>query len=116
MEPIEELTSKIAEKTVTRRGFIATLGKIAAGAAAVVAGISLTGRGKVHAAGLTCCSGTACHGSSCPSGSSVGYNNWVCCDGSGCNTGERCSDCYSNSSGAYVCTFQTITRVQGCPC
>lgn len=113
MEPIEELTSKIAEETVTRRGFIVTLGKIAASAAAVIAGISLTGGGRANAATLTCCHGSACSGSSCPSGSSVTYT-WTCCDRSECDYGQRCYDCYSGPT--YICTYQQRIYKPGCPC
>jgi hypothetical protein len=112
MEPIEELTSKIAAEPVTRRGFFATLGKIAASAAAVVAGISLTNGGIANAAGY-CCQGTACSGSRCPSGCSVQYT-WVCCDGV-CNQAVTCYDCYCG--GHYNCTYTSGPYYkQGCPC
>lgn len=112
MEPIEELTSNIAAETVTRRGFIATLGKIAASAAAVVAGISLTKGGIAHAA-PACCNGTACSRSSCPSGSSVTYT-WTCCNGV-CNQAQTCYDCWSGST--YICTYTLAPFYkQGCPC
>ncbi len=119
MEPIEELTRKIAaQETTSRRKFFATLGKVAAGASAVVAGISLANEGVANAATLTCCTGKACSGLSCPSKSSVQYT-WLCCDGTACNTGERCNDCCTSKgcpNWSYVCTYQIVTRIQGCPC
>lgn len=117
---MSDQTNRSADQT-TRRNFFLTMGKVAAGLAAVIAGESFA-TGSAFAASIAqnksaivpnslplyCCTGTAC-ADLCPSGSSIKYQ-WQCC--SGPDTIE-CNDCLT-SSGAYVCTWAERFTIGNC--
>jgi hypothetical protein len=93
----------VGEATVhsSRRGFLGTMGKMAAGAAAVVAGTAFFTR-PAEAASLHCCEGRACAFKGCAAGMALGYT-WSC-------AGYFCHDCFTDyGAGHYHCTY-TVAR------
>jgi len=112
---INHVSERLAtESASSRRGFIGTLGKVALGAAAFVAG----GESLVtaHAAtpdnvSIACCSGNGCPNLYCPSGSSV-QHLYRCCLCSN-HIEYYCNDCYNQFG--YLCTYSAHTG-NTCPC
>jgi hypothetical protein len=88
----------------SRRGFFATMGKVAVGAAAVVAGVAIFSRPSEAASALHCCEGVACPFTGCFHGMALGYT-WSC-------AGFFCHDCFTDfGQGQYFCTF-TVARAR----
>lgn len=86
----------------SRRGFIATMGKVAVGAAAAVAGTALFTRPSEAASAMHCCEGIACPFYGCYHGMALGYT-WSC-------AGYFCHDCFTDyGRGQYYCTY-TVAR------
>jgi hypothetical protein len=118
---VEKIIGKVSGRLAqgsSRRGFLATLGKLVVGTAAVAGGVAL-GPGAALAS-LGCCSGTDCQSLGyygCPPSSCVGYT-WYCCANYDCSSRQTaCNDCYSGAdcNGAYQCTYSTPTALI-CPC
>jgi len=87
----------------TRRGFLGTAGKVAAGAAAAVA----AGGVGVAEAAPACCSGArACYpAGDCPPGSNDSKNpSYLCCYNNYQHNEYICTDCIT-PDGFYDCTF-----------
>jgi hypothetical protein len=77
------------------------MGKVAVGAAAVVAGTAFFTR-PAEAASLHCCDGRACAFKGCHAGMAIGYT-WSC-------AGYFCHDCFTDhGAGSYYCTY-TVAR------
>src|ERR1700694_3788861 len=91
---VNQLSQRLATNS-TSRGFLATLGKVALGAAALSVGSNLT----TASAGPPppdsgCCVGTNCNSSNnCPGGCPYNNYTWVCCDSGG--TYLDCHDCFT---------------------
>lgn len=107
---LNRLAENLAARS-SRRGFISTMGKVVAGIAATIVG-GYVNEGIANAApngSLLCCTGTACGGTSCPSGTHLGYT-W-CCHYEGVPRQSPnyiavyCKDCYDNGSNNYNCTY-----------
>ncbi len=115
--------SKDIEARSSRRGFIATMGKVAAGIAAVMAGGDIFSNSLAHATtdSLLCCTGKQCSQDQCPSGSTVTYT-WCCpyqAPGYGSPNSPNCipvlcNDCYAGKT--YICTYATDGSGAGCIC
>jgi hypothetical protein len=86
----------------SRRGFLGTMGKVAVGAAAVVAGTAFATQSTEAAGALHCCEGRACSFRGCYEGMALGYT-WSC-------AGYFCHDCFTDyGRGDYFCTY-TVPR------
>lgn len=104
---INRLAETLAARS-SRRGFIKTLGKITAVAAALAAGAFITAKPAL-ADILECCTGHACDTQSCPSGTQVSYQ-WVCCNRVGGGFDEYfCNDC-EDSVPQIICVYATFWR------
>src|SRR5690348_6393825 len=97
---IKQISQRLAEQP-SRRGFVATLGKVALGAAVAITGGSLAETAEATP-NMRCCTGTPCSTSTpnigpCPNGWNVGYA-WICAGGGGHATWD-CLDCYDVNGG-----------------
>jgi hypothetical protein len=99
----------------SRRGFIATLGRVAVGAAAVATGQDLAQQTEA-AEPLQCCTGTPCSTTApntgpCPTGTTP-YYTWYCAQKGG--AGNRgmvhyyCTDCLYPNINVYACTYYGV--------
>lgn len=96
MTQLAERATKWAQKRHSRRGFLATCGKVALGLGAVLAGLG----GGVRLAHAACCSGTPCGptcpptpggATQCPPGCrQTGFSD--CCD-TATSSWHRCFEC-----------------------
>ncbi len=111
---LEDIMDRLTKGMATRRGFIRTMGKVAAGVAAAMTG-GLIHSDMASANNLLCCTGTYCGYTHCPSGSSVDYT-WCCRYYAGPQTtqspsyiGVICNDCCKNGNckDYYICTYPT---------
>jgi hypothetical protein len=99
---INRLSNRWA-KVSSRRGFLATLGKVALVASGTVAAV----QGAGLALASNCCNaGGTYFCSSCPSGTSNTYE-WTCCGG---GTVTYCDDC-TDSQGHLVCVIARQTNI-----
>jgi hypothetical protein len=97
---MKRLSERLAGHS-SRRGFFATMTKVALGAAAIVTGQGIFAQG-AQAASLHCCEGIACAHGHCTGGTYIGYT-WSC--------GHYfCHDCFAG--GGYLCTY-TVYRGGG---
>ena len=89
---IDRLSRKMSTNT-SRRGFITTLGKVAAGIAALFIGNGVTNTAQASTGTpLLCCDGNACPSglSACPHNTIQNYV-WYCCTNGNLHT--TCHDC-----------------------
>lgn len=118
--PIKQLSERLSAQS-SRGGFIAAMGKLALGAAAIASGQGLSqafAAAQVSPDGvpLYCCIGNGCPTNACPSGTHIGYA-WICCVTNG-GSGYYCDDCY-NANNVLICTYPDFACgncQRSCPC
>lgn len=106
------------ERRMSRRGFMAKMGRVAAGIGLVMVGAAAM---PLRAHANNCCSnlcGAGCPGTiGCPSGCTVNGNPTLCCDSGAVgstNTVHQCQQCTSCSGPGGVCYCEYDTG-NSCP-
>lgn len=116
---MDDFVSKVSERLATassRRGFLGTMAKVAAGVAATVAGLGGGAQIALAASTLDCCHpapGTGgCPTRACPSGTHLASYTWLCCYSTQCRP-RRCYDCL-NSNDTANCSYAVVQSAGGC--